>query len=192
MRSLCRHAWDSLSQELYIREFCPCAIGACAAAGLPLRWMLDRALPNWEEEFDWALLLERQSFFVLCASASALLFFALLRIFFGLVCRPPINVPRFRLRSQFLRAGMTFFRAPEIKVKRVRHLRNCFCRACFRSGNASSAMTAAMAAPGRTRRVFSLMKCALRAWRWACGALASIDLKTGHQTGFGMKRAMWQ
>jgi len=83
--------------------------------GLPLRWMLDRALPNWEEEFDWALLLERQSFFVLCASASALLFFALLRIFLGWYADHRLNIPRFRLRSQFLRAGMTFFRAPEIK-----------------------------------------------------------------------------
>jgi hypothetical protein len=83
--------------------------------GFLLRWMLDRTLPNWEEEFDWALLLERESFFVLCASACALLFFLLLRIFLAWYADHRLNIPRFRLRSQFLRAGTTFFRAPEIK-----------------------------------------------------------------------------
>jgi hypothetical protein len=83
--------------------------------GLKLRWMLDRALPNWEEELDWALLLERESFFVLCASSCALLFFLLLRILLGWYADHRLNIPRFRLRSRFLRAGTTFLRAPEIK-----------------------------------------------------------------------------
>lgn len=83
--------------------------------GLPLRRTLDRALPNWEERFDWTLLLERESFFVLCASASALGFFLLLRILLALYADHRLNIPRFRLRAQFVRAGTTFFRAPEIK-----------------------------------------------------------------------------
>jgi len=82
--------------------------------GLPLRWMLDRALPNWEEEFDWALLLETPVIFCSVCVRKRLLFFALLRIFLGWYADHRLNVPRFRLRSQFLRAGMTFFRAPEI------------------------------------------------------------------------------
>jgi hypothetical protein len=83
--------------------------------GLPLRRTLDRALPNWEERFDWTLLLERESFFVLCASASTLGFFLLVRILLALYADHRLDIPRFRLRSQFVRAGTTFFRAPEIK-----------------------------------------------------------------------------
>jgi hypothetical protein len=83
--------------------------------GIPLRWILNTSLPNWEERFDWTLLLERESFFVLCASASALFLFLSLRIFLGWYADHRLNIPRFQLRSRFLRAGMSFFRAPEIK-----------------------------------------------------------------------------
>jgi hypothetical protein len=83
--------------------------------GLHLRWILDRATPGWEESVDWTLLLERESFFALCMSASAFVVFVLLRILLGWYADQRLKIPRFRLRTQFLRAGTTFFRAPEIK-----------------------------------------------------------------------------
>lgn len=75
----------------------------------------DKALPGWEESVDWTLLLERESFFVLCTSAFAFVVFLLLRIFLAWYADHQLKIPRFQLRSQFLRAGTTFFRAPEIK-----------------------------------------------------------------------------
>ena len=82
--------------------------------GSALRWIMDRALPNWEEGLGWTLFLERESFFVLCASACALLCFLLFRFSLGWYADQR-KMPRFRLRSQFLRAGTTFLRVPEIK-----------------------------------------------------------------------------
>ena len=83
--------------------------------GLHLRWILDKVLPGWEERLDWTLLLERESFFALCASAFAFFVFVLARILLGWYADHRLKIPRFRLRSQFLRAGTTFFRVPEIK-----------------------------------------------------------------------------
>jgi Transglutaminase-like superfamily len=83
--------------------------------GFHLRWILDKVLPGWEERLDWTLLLERESFFALCASAFAFFVFVLTRILLGWYADHRLKIPRFRLRSQFLRAGTTFFRVPEIK-----------------------------------------------------------------------------
>lgn len=83
--------------------------------GFHLRWILDKILPGWEERLDWTLLLERESFFALCASAFAFFVFVLARILLGWYADHRLKIPRFRLRSQFLRAGTTFFRVPEIK-----------------------------------------------------------------------------
>jgi hypothetical protein len=83
--------------------------------GFHLQWILDKAAPGWEESVDWTVLLERESFFVLCTSGFAFIAFLLLRIVLGWYADRRLKIPRFRLRSQFLRAGATFFRAPEIK-----------------------------------------------------------------------------
>jgi hypothetical protein len=83
--------------------------------GFHLRWILDKVLPGWEERLDWTLLLERESFFALCVSAFAFFVLILARIFLGWYADHRLKIPRFRLRSQFLRAGTTFFRVPEIK-----------------------------------------------------------------------------
>jgi hypothetical protein len=83
--------------------------------GLHLRWILDKVAPNWEERIDWTLLLERESFSALCVSAFAFLVFVLLRILLGWYADNRLKIPRFRLRSQVLRAGTTFIRVPEIK-----------------------------------------------------------------------------
>jgi hypothetical protein len=83
--------------------------------GLHLRWILNKVLPDWEERFDWTLLLERESFFALCVSVLVFIASVFLRILLGWYADNRLKVPRFRLRSQFLRAGTIFFRAPEIK-----------------------------------------------------------------------------
>jgi hypothetical protein len=83
--------------------------------GLHLRWLLDRMVPGWDESIDWTLLLERESFFALCASTFAFFIFVFLRIALGWFADKRLKIPRFRLRAQFLRAGTTFFRVPEIK-----------------------------------------------------------------------------
>ena len=83
--------------------------------GFHLRWILDATVPGWEERVDWTLLLERESFFALCASSFALIVFLLLRIILAWYADHRLKIPRFQLRSQVIRAGTTFFRAPEIK-----------------------------------------------------------------------------
>jgi hypothetical protein len=83
--------------------------------GLHLRWILDKIVPGWEEGVDWTLLLERESFFALCVSAIAFSVLVLLRILMGWYADKRLKIPRFRLRSQAIRAGTTFFRVPEIK-----------------------------------------------------------------------------
>jgi transglutaminase-like putative cysteine protease len=104
----------------YLKEYNYESVAHVRLARLPmegfhLRWLLDKTVPSWEERLDWTLLLERESFFTLCASAFLLAVFLLLRILLGWYADHRLKIPRFRFRSQFLRAGATFFRAPEIK-----------------------------------------------------------------------------
>ena len=83
--------------------------------GLRLRPILDRIFPGWDEKVDWSLLLERESFFALCMSAIVFVVCVLFRILLGWYADHRLKIPRFRLRSQVMRAGSTFFQAPEIK-----------------------------------------------------------------------------
>ena len=83
--------------------------------GFHLRWILDKTVPGWEESVDWTLLMERESFFALCASVFAFVVFLLLRIILGWYADHRLKIPRFQLRSQVIRAGTALFRAPEIK-----------------------------------------------------------------------------
>jgi hypothetical protein len=83
--------------------------------GFQLRRFLNKVVPGWEEDLDWTLLLERESFFAICVFAFTSFVFLLFRILLGWYADHRLKIPRFRLRSQFLRAGMAFFGAPEIK-----------------------------------------------------------------------------
>jgi hypothetical protein len=83
--------------------------------GLHLRSMLDRIYPGWDEAMDWSLLLERVSFFYLVLSASATIFFLLLRVVLAWYADSRLRIPRFHLREHVVRAGVAFFSAPEIK-----------------------------------------------------------------------------
>jgi len=81
----------------------------------PLQRVLDWVYPQWDEAIDWSLFLERESFFYLVISASATLFFVLLRVVLAWYADCRLRISRFHLRRYFLRAGAALFTAPEIK-----------------------------------------------------------------------------
>lgn len=83
--------------------------------GLGLRHVLDRLYTGWDELLDWSLLLERESFFVLCVFIAGSLFFLMLREAMAWYSDRRLKIPRFHLREHFARAGAAFFGAPEIK-----------------------------------------------------------------------------
>ncbi|MGA2419629.1 MAG: transglutaminase-like domain-containing protein [Candidatus Acidiferrum sp.] len=83
--------------------------------GLGLRRVLEAISPNWDEAFDWSLLLERESFFVLVTSATIALFFLLLRAYLGWYADRRLKIPRFHFREHLIRAAAVFFSTPEIE-----------------------------------------------------------------------------
>jgi Transglutaminase-like superfamily len=83
--------------------------------GLGLRRLLDRIDPGWDEAWDWSLLLERESFFILFVSSLTATFFLILRLLLGWYADHRLRIPRFRLREHALRAGAAFVSTPEIK-----------------------------------------------------------------------------
>lgn len=83
--------------------------------GFHLRVVLDAIYPNWDEAFDWGLLLERESFFAFFVSAIFCAFFLAARFVFGWYADRRLKIPRFHLREHFLRAGTAFFSTPEMK-----------------------------------------------------------------------------
>jgi hypothetical protein len=83
--------------------------------GLHLRRPLDSVYPGWDDAVDWSLLLERESFFYLVLSGLAAMFFLLLRAALAWYADHRLRIPRFHLREHAVRAGATFFSAPEIK-----------------------------------------------------------------------------
>jgi len=83
--------------------------------GFHLRGLLERVYPGWDEAIDWSLLLERESFFYLVASATVFLFFLLMRTLLGWYADRRLRIPRFHLREHTARAGAAFLSAPEIK-----------------------------------------------------------------------------
>jgi hypothetical protein len=83
--------------------------------GLGLRHVLDSIYPGWDELLDWGLLLERESFFVLIASAAATILFSLVRVLLAWYADHRLRIPRFRFLEHVARAGAAFFSTPEIK-----------------------------------------------------------------------------
>jgi Transglutaminase-like superfamily len=83
--------------------------------GLGLKKLLGTIAPGWEEAIDWSLLLERESFFYLVLSVTAMLLFLLLRAVLAWYADSRLRVRRFHLREHALRAGVAFFSTPEIK-----------------------------------------------------------------------------
>jgi hypothetical protein len=83
--------------------------------GMGMRRMMDKIYSGWDEAVDWSLLLERESFFVLCIFIAGSLFFLLMREVLAWLADRRLKIPRFHLRAHFVRAGAAFFGAPGIK-----------------------------------------------------------------------------
>ncbi len=102
-------------QLLNYDQFAHVRLARLPLEGLHLRRLLDSIYPGWDETVDWSLLLERESFFYLVLSAAATLCFLLLRVLLAWYADSRLRIPRFHLRQHAVRAGATFFSAPEIK-----------------------------------------------------------------------------
>jgi hypothetical protein len=102
-------------KEYTYEKFAHVRLARLPLQGFHLRWILDKVAPGWEESVDWTLLLERESCLARLAAALAFVVLLLLRFLLGWYADYRLMIPRFQLRSQFIRAGTTFFRAPEIK-----------------------------------------------------------------------------
>jgi hypothetical protein len=83
--------------------------------GLGLRNFLRRVYPTWDEDFDWSLLLERESFFFFFVSSMVFMFLFIVRFLLAWYADYHLRVPRFRLRRHMVRAGATFLSPPEIE-----------------------------------------------------------------------------
>jgi hypothetical protein len=83
--------------------------------GSGLRRLLSAITPGWEQGIDWSLLLERESFFYLVLSVTAMLVLLLLRVVLAWYADNRLQISRFHLRKHTMRAGAAFFSTPEIK-----------------------------------------------------------------------------
>jgi len=83
--------------------------------GLHMRAVFDKIYPGWDEAADWSLLLERESFFVLCLFIVGSVFFLVMRGTLAWYADRKLKIMRFHLREHFARASAAFFGAPEIK-----------------------------------------------------------------------------
>lgn len=101
--------------EYDYERFAHIRVSKLPVIGVPLRKVLDRVVPGWEEAEEWSLLLERESFLALTLAVIALICLLSARLLMGWLADNHLKVPRFHLRARFWRAGATFLRAPEIK-----------------------------------------------------------------------------
>jgi hypothetical protein len=83
--------------------------------GLGLRYFLRSVYPSWDEDFDWSLLLERESFLFFFISSLLCLVLFFTRFLLAWYADRYLCVPRFRFRRHMARAGATFFSPPEIE-----------------------------------------------------------------------------
>jgi hypothetical protein len=83
--------------------------------GVGLRRLLQKVYPSWDEDLDWSLLLERESFFFLSTSFFFFLFFFSLRLLLAWYADNRLRIPRYHFRRHILRASATFFYTPEIE-----------------------------------------------------------------------------
>jgi hypothetical protein len=101
--------------EYNYQNFAHVRVARLPLQGLGLRRLFDWLNPGWDEAFDWSLLLERESFFILFVSALTVAFFLSLRILLAWFADHRLRIPRFHLREHALRAGAAFVSTPEIK-----------------------------------------------------------------------------
>jgi len=109
------NAIPNYPREYNFENFAHVRLALLPLDGFHLRGLLERVYPGWDEAIDWSLLLERESFFYLVASATVFLFFLLMRTLLGWYADRRLRIPRFHLREHTVRAGAAFLSAPEIK-----------------------------------------------------------------------------
>ena len=76
--------------------------------GAPLRAVLDRAFPGWEDSMTMTLLMERESFAATVGGILLVLFLVLIRVFLRWYGENRLGVNSFRIRDQFRRAAHAF------------------------------------------------------------------------------------
>jgi hypothetical protein len=81
-------------------------------AGAVLHKALDFLDPNWEEAFNWSLLLERESYTLLMSSLVIFCIFLGLRLVLAWYGDHKLGFSRVRLREQLARAGMALLSSP--------------------------------------------------------------------------------
>ena len=84
-------------------------------AGRYLGRLFDAIGPSWQEAVDWSLFLERESFFYLVLASTVFLLLLAFRQILGWYADSMLRISRFHFRENLMRAGGTFFSAPEIK-----------------------------------------------------------------------------
>lgn len=90
-------------------------VGRLPLGGLGMRAGLRWIDPTWDEDLDWGLLLERESFFFFFVSTLFFIFFLGLRLLLAWYADHRLRVPRYRFRRHIARASATFFSTPEIE-----------------------------------------------------------------------------
>jgi hypothetical protein len=76
--------------------------------GIPLRGILNRLIPGWEDSMTMTLLVERESFAAMIAGILLVLFLLLLRYSLRWFGEARLGIPAVRLRSKIYRAGVAF------------------------------------------------------------------------------------
>ena len=76
--------------------------------GMPLRRILDRVVPGWEDSMTMTLLVERESFAAMIASILLVIFWLLLRFSLRWFGEARLGIRATRLRSKIYRAGVAF------------------------------------------------------------------------------------
>jgi Transglutaminase-like superfamily len=73
--------------------------------GRSLRGLLTAIWPSWEEFFNWNLLVERDSFFMMIVSLLFFCIFLAMRFLLGWYCSRRLGIPRVRLRDRIVRVS---------------------------------------------------------------------------------------
>lgn len=101
--------------EYDYQNFAHVRIARLPLGAFGLHTLLRKLYPSWDEDLDWSLLLERESFFFMFVSLTSVIFFFLLRLLLAWYADHRLRFPRFHFRRHMLRAGATLFHTPEIE-----------------------------------------------------------------------------
>jgi hypothetical protein len=77
--------------------------------GMPLRAILNRFVPGWEDSMTMTLLVERESFAAMVASLLLVLFLLVLRYSLRWFGEARLGIHAVKLRSKIYRAGVAFW-----------------------------------------------------------------------------------